>query len=135
MIGLIRSSRLFFCKATEMIEKERTKISKFELKNFSDSAKLNIKAGNGGYGVLTYYTDKRIRVGAPDGGDGGNGGSIVVEAQKSMHDLSHLRLKSIEGVDGQRGGMRCISKAHTVGRGRMAARLCSGFRWALSSTR
>jgi hypothetical protein len=71
MLGLIRIARTCFSKATEIIEKEKTKISKFELKNFSDSVKLSIKAGDGGNGIVTYYTDKRIRVGAPDGGDGG----------------------------------------------------------------
>jgi GTP-binding protein len=76
------------------------------LKNFSDSVKLAIKAGKGGNGVMTYYTDKRIRSGAPDGGDGGKGGSIIVQAHRSMHDLSHLRLKNIEGVDGKNGGAR-----------------------------
>lgn len=56
--------------------------------------------------MLTYYTDKRIRIGAPDGGDGGKGGNIIVKAHKAMHDLSHLRLKNIEGVDGKNGGAR-----------------------------
>lgn len=104
MIRLIKKSFGRFCSATEIIETENKKISKFELKNFSDSVKLAIKAGNGGNGVLVFYTDKKIRVGAPDGGDGGNGGNIVIKAHKAMHDLSHLRLKTIEGVDGQNGG-------------------------------
>ena len=46
------------------------------MKNFSDSVKLSIKAGDGGYGVIAFYTDKRIRRGKPNGGDGGNGGNI-----------------------------------------------------------
>ena len=86
------------------MEKETTKISKFELKNYSDSVKLAIKGGKGGNGVISYFADKRVRRGAPDGGDGGRGGHIEVQAHKSMHDLSHLRLKHIEGVDGQNGG-------------------------------
>ena len=50
---------------------------------------------------MTFYTDKRIRVGAPDGGDGGKGGDILIQAHKAMHDLSHLRLKTISGNDGK----------------------------------
>lgn len=95
MYRLVRKTFNFFCKTVEVIETETKKISKFELKNFSDSVKLAIKAGKGGNGVMTYYTDKNIRRGAPDGGDGGKGGSIIVQAHKSMHDLSHLRLKTI----------------------------------------
>ena len=63
-----------------------------------------IKAGNGGNGAIAYFTDKRVRRGAPYGGDGGKGGNIEIMAHGSMHDLSHLRLRHIDGVDGQRGG-------------------------------
>lgn len=124
MLGLIRIARNYLSKATEIIEKEKTKISKFELKNFSDSVKLNIKAGDGGNGILTYYTDKRIRVGAPDGGDGGEGGSIVVQAHKSMHDLSHLRLKTIDGNNGQKGGTISFKQALEEETARMEAKRC-----------
>jgi len=44
---------------------------------------------------MTYYSDKKVRYGAPDGGDGGSGGDIYVKAFRSLHDLSHLRLKTI----------------------------------------
>ena len=55
---------------------------------------------------MTFYSDKKVRYGAPDGGDGGLGGDIYAQAFRSLHDLSHLRLKAIEGVDGKRGGAR-----------------------------
>jgi GTP-binding protein len=71
MQRLFNRATYFFSKVTEVIETERTKISKFELRNFSDSVKLNVKAGDGGNGVLTFYADKKVRFGAPDGGDGG----------------------------------------------------------------
>lgn len=95
MLALLSRGRAMFCKATELIEKERTKISKFELKNFSDSVRLRVKAGHGGFGSISYFTDKKVRRGFPYGGDGGNGGNIEVQAHSSMHDLSHLRLKTI----------------------------------------
>jgi GTP-binding protein len=78
------------------------------LKNYSDRVKLAIKAGNGGNGAISYFTDKRVRKGAPDGGDGGSGGDIVLQAHHAMHDLSHLRLKNIEGVDGQYGSINIL---------------------------
>lgn len=71
----IKLMRRMFC-TTEVIETDRTKISKFEIKNFNDNVRLTIKAGKGGNGAIAFYTDKRVRRGAPDGGDGGTGGNI-----------------------------------------------------------
>jgi GTP-binding protein len=48
------------------------------LKNFSDQVKLFFYAGKGGNGSITYFTDKKIRKGKPDGGDGGTGGDIII---------------------------------------------------------
>ena len=104
MWRLVTKTKSFFCKATELIEKEKTKISKFELKNFSDSVRVVVNAGDGGNGSIAFFTDKRVRRGAPYGGCGGKGGNIEVQAHHSMHDLSHLRIKTIDGVDGQNGG-------------------------------
>lgn len=124
MIGWIRKVRFVFCKATEVIEREKTKISKFQLKNYSDSVKLAITGGHGGNGIISYFTDKRIRRGTPYGGDGGQGGSIIVQAHSNMHDLSHLRLKTIEGVDGQSGGTLQLTKGIMEGWVKTGAKLC-----------
>lgn len=75
--------------------------------------KLAIKGGKGGNGVISFFTDKRVRRGAPYGGDGGSGGHVIIQAHSSMHDLSHLRLKTIEGVDGQNGGTFMITQELT----------------------
>lgn len=63
-------------------------------------------AGDGGYGCYSFYTDKKIRKGAPDGGCGGIGGDIILESHKSLFDLSHLRRRRIVGNDGHPGGPR-----------------------------
>jgi GTP-binding protein len=55
---------------------------------------------------MTFFTDKRVRRGAPDGGCGGTGGDIVLEAHRSLHDLSHLRRRTIYGNDGASGSGR-----------------------------
>jgi GTPase len=75
------------------------------LKSFSDQVRLEVHAGKGGNGVITYFTDKTIRRGKPDGGDGGTGGNIIVQAHEALHDLSHLRRKNIHGVEGHNGGI------------------------------
>jgi len=50
------------------------------LKNFSDQVKLTLNAGKGGNGSISYFVDKKIRKGKPDGGDGGEGGDIIIES-------------------------------------------------------
>ncbi len=44
---------------------------------FTDRAKIYIKAGDGGDGCTSFYTEKYVPNGGPDGGDGGDGGNIV----------------------------------------------------------
>ena len=44
--------------------------------NFIDEALLEVRAGNGGSGCLSFRREKYIPRGGPDGGDGGKGGSI-----------------------------------------------------------
>jgi GTPase len=54
---------------------------------FLDEAKIYVKAGNGGAGAVSFRREKFIEFGGPDGGDGGTGGDVWVEA---AHDLNTL---------------------------------------------
>ncbi|MEW6171147.1 MAG: GTPase ObgE [Candidatus Omnitrophota bacterium] len=54
---------------------------------FIDTAKIYVKAGNGGKGCFSFYRDKLIREGRPDGGDGGDGGNVVIVADKNLFTL------------------------------------------------
>lgn len=81
-----------------------------------------LKAGKGGNGAIAYFSDKKIRYGAPDGGDGGEGGNIEVQAHRPLHDLSSLRHRSIKGVDGQSGGMGALMQVTMARRARTEAR-------------
>ena len=58
---------------------------------FIDRAKIYIKAGDGGDGCTSFYTEKYVPNGGPDGGDGGNGGSVVFVADGSIASLSEYR--------------------------------------------
>lgn len=42
-----------------------------------DKLRIKIHGGNGGSGCVSFFREKRVSVGAPDGGDGGNGGNII----------------------------------------------------------
>jgi len=54
---------------------------------FIDSAKINIRAGNGGRGCQSLYRDKYQRRGIPDGGDGGKGADIIFQADRNLLTL------------------------------------------------
>lgn len=57
---------------------------------FTDTTFIRIKAGNGGRGAVSFHREKFIAWGGPDGGDGGKGGDVYIEADPRLHNLSHL---------------------------------------------
>jgi GTPase len=58
---------------------------------FIDRVKIRVKAGDGGNGVTAFRREKFIPRGGPSGGDGGNGGSVWLEASEGLNTLLHLR--------------------------------------------
>ncbi|MBD1172834.1 GTPase ObgE [Pelagibacterales bacterium SAG-MED05] len=58
---------------------------------FLDQAKIYIKAGNGGSGSASFRREKFIEYGGPDGGDGGAGGSIIIESDRNLNTLIDFR--------------------------------------------
>ena len=60
---------------------------------FSDSAKIFIKAGDGGNGAVTFHREKYVAAGGPDGGDGGKGGNVIFVADKNVNTLVDFRYK------------------------------------------
>ena len=58
---------------------------------FIDETKILVKAGDGGKGCLSFRREKYIPLGGPDGGDGGHGGSIIIQATDSLNTLADFR--------------------------------------------
>ena len=77
---------------------------------FIDKARITVRAGNGGNGAVAFHREKYVAAGGPDGGDGGKGGTIILQVDDHMSTLMDFRYKrkyvAENGVDGQGG--RCI---------------------------
>ena len=71
---------------------------------FIDRAKVHIKAGNGGDGMIGFLREKFMPKGGPAGGDGGRGGSIYFTSDSGLTTLLDFRyMKKINGKDGEKG--------------------------------
>lgn len=79
---------------------------------FIDQAKIYIKAGDGGNGCTSFYTEKYVANGGPDGGDGGKGGDIVFAVDPNMNSLNDFRFaKLYRAENGENGsGKFCHGK-------------------------
>ncbi len=79
---------------------------------FIDTAKISIKAGNGGNGAVSFHREKYVSAGGPDGGDGGKGGDVIFVADTNLSTLMDFRYKrkyvAKNGDDG--GAKKCSGR-------------------------
>ena len=89
----------------KILKKCYTSIRNKEGKNlYIDKAKIKIKSGNGGDGVVNFHREKYVPKGGPDGGDGGRGGSIIFEVDCGMLTLLDFKYKrKFHATDGSAG--------------------------------
>jgi len=75
--------------------------------NFIDKVLVDVKAGDGGNGSVSFRQEKFVDRGGPDGGDAGRGGHIIFRASRNQNTLVTFRYqRKIRGEDGQAGSMR-----------------------------
>ena len=75
---------------------------------FVDTAKITVRSGSGGNGVVSFHREKYVAAGGPDGGDGGRGGNVVVTVDDHMSTLMDFRYKRkyVAGNGAPGGGNR-----------------------------
>ena len=81
--------------------------------NFIDTATIHIKAGDGGKGHVSFRREKYVPKGGPDGGNGGDGGSVIAVADRHLGTLLDLSYqKHFIAPSGDPGGKnRCAGRA------------------------
>jgi GTP-binding protein len=77
---------------------------------FHDRAKIYVRGGGGGNGVVSFRREAHVPKGGPDGGDGGRGGDVVLVCDPSLRDLSGFRRG--QRFKAQRGGHGQGSNRH-----------------------
>ncbi|HLA02850.1 MAG TPA: GTPase ObgE, partial [Aestuariivirga sp.] len=73
--------------------------------NFIDEVEISVRSGKGGDGMVHFRRERFVPRGGPDGGDGGRGGSLILEVDTSMRTLYSFRHKKrFQAQDGKPGG-------------------------------
>src|SRR3989475_8054003 len=84
---------------------------------FHDRARIQVAAGRGGDGALSFRREKHVPKGGPDGGDGGPGGDVVLVADPDLRDLSSFRTRRwLQAGNGEpgRGALKHGATGETV---------------------
>jgi GTP-binding protein len=76
----------------------------------TDRARLEVRAGAGGNGALSFRREAHVPKGGPDGGDGGRGGDVVLRCDDSLRDLQAFRRRAQFRAD--RGGHGLGAQKH-----------------------
>jgi GTPase len=72
---------------------------------FIDQARIAVKAGRGGDGIVAFRREKYVPAGGPSGGDGGHGGDVLLVADANLQTLLDFKYRRLfAAVDGRRGG-------------------------------
>jgi len=72
---------------------------------FIDQARIAVRAGRGGDGIVAFRREKYVPAGGPSGGDGGRGGDVLLVADANLQTLLDFKYRRLFAADdGRRGG-------------------------------
>jgi GTP-binding protein len=91
---------------------------------FHDRARIYVRGGDGGNGVVSFRREAHVPKGGPDGGDGGRGGQVVLVCDHSLRDLSSFRRGA--HFRAQRGGHGQGAGKHGATPGPLEVRVAPG---------
>ena len=89
----------------------------YAVSNFADKASLTLYAGHGGHGCISFHRDAYLPDGPANGGDGGHGGNIYIQAvpgETSLHKLSRRRLVRADRGKSGRGSAQSGQRGEDV---------------------
>jgi GTP-binding protein len=73
--------------------------------HFIDRVTIHVKSGDGGDGLVAFRREKYVPAGGPAGGNGGHGGSVILQATTDLQTLLDFRFENIfKAENGERGG-------------------------------
>jgi len=79
---------------------------------FIDQAEIQVKAGSGGDGMVAFRREKYVPAGGPAGGNGGQGGSVLLRANPQLQTLLDFKYTHLfQAENGQRGGPKNLTGA------------------------
>uniref|UniRef100_A0A3P8YL84 Mitochondrial ribosome-associated GTPase 2 n=1 Tax=Esox lucius TaxID=8010 RepID=A0A3P8YL84_ESOLU len=93
------------CAQPRGITKKKELSEKKLTRHFVDHRKVKLLAGAGGKGASTFHSEPRKEWGGPDGGNGGDGGNIIIKVNRQVKSLAQVA-PVYKGEDGESGGSK-----------------------------
>jgi GTP-binding protein len=98
----LKSFRFITCGIINIITKNN--IIELIILIMFDKTTMNVRAGDGGNGAVSFRREKFVPYGGPDGGNGGDGGNVTVKADRSVDNLIKYRRKRVfKAANGRNG--------------------------------
>ncbi|CAH1791867.1 unnamed protein product [Owenia fusiformis] len=83
-----------------------------ENKHFMDFRRVHLKGGKGGNGMMSFLSLFANEFAGPDGGDGGCGGHVILQADTNVKALNHVKTE-YKAADGENGKSKCCHSKNT----------------------